>query len=235
MSDLQSVIGEMEAMGTAQNRKVYRRHGVLGDQFGVSYADLGKLAKRLKTNHALAGELWATGNHDARVLACRLCDPAAADDALLDAWVADCDSYVLADALSAPASRAGDPVARHERWRDDDREWVGRTAWLIVAHLANRESDEPDDDWYASRLPIVERQVHGRANRVRDAMVLALIAIGARSDELEAAVAAAGERIGDVEVDHGETGCKTPDMGPYLHKTRAHRRKKQQKAAAGKA
>jgi len=228
-------MGELEAMGTEQNRKVYRRHGVLGEQFGVSYANLGLLTKKLKTNHALARELWATGNHDARVLACRVCDPAAADDALLDAWVADCDSYVLSDALSGPASKAGDPVARHERWRDDDREWVGRTAWLIVANLANRDAGEPGDDWFASRLPIVERQVHGRKNRVRDAMVLALIAIGARSDELEAAVAAAGEGIGHVEVDHGETGCKTPDMGPYLHKTRAHRRKKQQKAAARKA
>lgn len=228
-------MGELEAMGTEQNRKIYRRHGVLGEQFGVSYANLGLLSKKLKTDHALARELWATGNHDARVLACRVCDPAAADDALLDHWVADCDSYVLSDALSGPASKAGDPVARHERWRDDDREWVGRTAWLIVANLANRDTDEPGDDWFASRLPIVERQVHGRKNRVRDAMVTASIAIGARSDELEAAAAAAGERIGDVEVDHGETGCKTPDMGPYLHKARAHRRKKQQKASAGKA
>ena len=33
--------------GTAQNRKVYARHGVLGEQFGVSYAELGKFQKKI--------------------------------------------------------------------------------------------------------------------------------------------------------------------------------------------
>jgi hypothetical protein len=33
---------ELKASGTAQNRKVYRRHGVVGEMFGVSYAALGK-------------------------------------------------------------------------------------------------------------------------------------------------------------------------------------------------
>ena len=31
-------------------------------------------------------------------------------------------------------------------------------------------------------------------------------------------------QIGPVEVDHGETGCKTPDAVPYIRKTVEHRR-----------
>ena len=41
---------------------------------------LGKiraLAAELGMNHGLGLELWATGNHEARVLACMLLDPAA--------------------------------------------------------------------------------------------------------------------------------------------------------------
>jgi len=63
-------------MGTAQNRKVYARHGVGEDMYGVSYSNLGKLRKSIKRHHALAEQLWATGNHDARVLATMIADPA---------------------------------------------------------------------------------------------------------------------------------------------------------------
>jgi len=37
---------------------------------------------------------------------------------------------------------------------------------------------------------------------------------------------AAAKRIGKVEVDHGETGCKTPDAAAYIRKVLDHRRKK---------
>ena len=32
----QSVLAELKSLGTAQNRKVYGRHGVKGPMFGVS-------------------------------------------------------------------------------------------------------------------------------------------------------------------------------------------------------
>jgi len=59
----------LKALGTAQNRKVYARHGVQPPLFGVSYAALGKLRKQIGVDHKLALALWKSGNHDARVLA----------------------------------------------------------------------------------------------------------------------------------------------------------------------
>ncbi|MCY4422680.1 MAG: DNA alkylation repair protein, partial [Acidimicrobiaceae bacterium] len=58
MSDIGTVMAELEAAGTAQNRKVYARHGAAEPMFGVSYADLGKIAKPIKTDHHLAQQLW---------------------------------------------------------------------------------------------------------------------------------------------------------------------------------
>jgi hypothetical protein len=37
---------------------------------------------------------------------------------------------------------------------------------------------------------------------------------------------AAAARIGKVEVDHGDTDCKTPDAAQYILKTRAHQSKR---------
>ena len=54
----------------------------------------------------------------------------------------------------------------------------------------------------------------------------ALIAIGVRNPKLEALTVAAAKRIGTVEVDHGDTDCKTPDAVACIAKTKAHRVKK---------
>jgi hypothetical protein len=60
-------MAELARLGTAQNRKVYRRHGVGEPLFGVSYGNLRNLAKRIRVDQDLARELWDSGNHDARV------------------------------------------------------------------------------------------------------------------------------------------------------------------------
>ena len=47
----------LKSMGTAQNRKIYSRHGAGENIYGVSFANLAKLRKQIKTNHELALEL----------------------------------------------------------------------------------------------------------------------------------------------------------------------------------
>src|SRR5690606_35126803 len=48
------------------------------------------------------------------------------------------------------------------------------------------------------------------------------ISIGGRNAALRKAALAAAKRIGPVEVDHGDTACKTPDAAAYLDKTWAY-------------
>ena len=45
-------------------------------------------------------QLWASGNHDARVLATMVADPAQMKSQTLDAWAKDLDSHVVTDAFS---------------------------------------------------------------------------------------------------------------------------------------
>ena len=51
-----------------------------------------------------------------------------------------------------------------------------------------------------------------------------LIAIGSRNKSLEKKPIATARRIGKVDVDYGETGCKTPDAEAYIAKARAHQK-----------
>jgi 3-methyladenine DNA glycosylase AlkD len=228
--DVHEAMARLEALGTEQNRKIYPRHGARPPMFGVSYADLGKLRKQLKTDHELALALWDTGNHDARVLATMIADPRRADRAMLDRWAASVDNKPLVDAFGNLAAAAPDIQANMARWIDTDHEWHESLGWSLLTHLANREPALPDS-FFEPYIARIERDIHGAKNWVRYAMNFTLIAIGSRSDALEAAATAAAARIGKLHVDHGQTGCKTPDAASYIRKTRDHLATKAAKAA----
>lgn len=225
MMNCQETLRQLESLGTEQNRKVYRRHGVSANLFGVSYAHQHKLAKAIKRNHPLALELWGSSNHDARVLATLIADPAQGDDPLLDEWVSDLDSYVLTDAFAGFVGKTDRARDKAEQWRQSAEEWPGRAGWHLVSHLAMQDTDLPDA-YFLARLEDIEREIHTRKNRVRDAMNNALIAIGIRNAALEGPALAAAASIGKVVVDHGQTSCKTPDAAAYIQRTLARRRQK---------
>ena len=55
----------LEKAGSAQTRKTYARQGAAEPMFGVSFATLKTLVKRVGVDHELALALWDTGNFDA--------------------------------------------------------------------------------------------------------------------------------------------------------------------------
>ena len=91
----------LERAGSAQTRKTYARHGVTGPMFGVSFATLKDLTRRIDVDHDLALALWDTGNFDARNLAVKVVDPARLTAAQLDRWARE----------NAPARMCGGYVA----------------------------------------------------------------------------------------------------------------------------
>jgi 3-methyladenine DNA glycosylase AlkD len=218
-------MGELKSAGTAQNRKVYGRHGVAGKMYGVSYADLGKLKKKIKVDQELAEKLWASGNHDARVLASMVADPATVKSSTLDAWSRDLVDYPLTDAFSSLVARSPFAQTKMKRWTKSSQEFVGQAGWNILCGLAMKGEELPDS-FFEPYLEAIESRIGKAKNRTRYAMNNALIAIGIRSSKLEKKALAAAKRIGKVEVDHGETSCKTPDAADYIRRVKARKRKR---------
>lgn len=221
---LKETLAQLEAAGSAQTRKTYARHGIGPKMFGVSYAVLGQLTRQIKRDHALALGLWASGWHDARVLATMIADPQQAGAAQLEAWAASCDNRAIAGALAKVAAGSADAEALAAKWCADQRELVAVAGWDVIAELA-LNSTLPDAK-FAAQLKTIERDLHGSQNLVRYAMNYALIAIGCRNAKLEQLAVAAAKRIGKVEVDHGDTSCQTPDAVAYIARTKAHRAKR---------
>jgi 3-methyladenine DNA glycosylase AlkD len=219
---LSETMAALEKAGSAQTRKTYARHGAAEPMFGVSFATLKTLTKRIGVDHELACALWDTGNFDARNLAVKVVDPDRMTSGDLDRWAREtsavrmCGGYVAMLAAEGPhaAKKAGQwLVSKDARERG--------AGWVLVGQLAQRDESKPDA-WFEERLAAIERTIKAAPNAERDAMNGAIVAIGCRNGRLRKLAVAAAGRIGKVEVDHGDTACKTPDAAPYIEKAWAH-------------
>lgn len=220
--DIATVMGELERLGTAQNRKIYSRHGLGDNTFGVSYANLKQLKKQIKTDQALAVALWATGNHDARILATMIAAPRQMSDDQMEQWGHSLNNHAQTDAFAGVVAQTPLARAKAEAWIASNEEQVARAGWTVLALLTTNDVTLPDS-YFEPYLARIERDIHQARNRVREAMNNTLIAIGSRSAALEPLALASAARIGKVDIDHGETACETPDAATYIGKTRAHR------------
>ena len=223
--NVQEALDTLKSLGTEQYRKTYRRHGAGEDVYGVSFAHLKDLKKKIKTDHELAVALWNSGNHDARMLAGMIADPQRLDAVTLDAWVQGLRSHVEADTLGGLAAKAPQARETMARWMAADAEWAASAGWRILAYVAMDGEGLPDE-YFERFLATIERDLHDSPNRVRHEMNSALIAIGIRNPALQRKAEAAAARIGKVEVDHGETDCKTPEAIGYIRKTVERQEKK---------
>jgi 3-methyladenine DNA glycosylase AlkD len=220
--EFQDVMKELELMGTAQNRKIYARHGSKKQMFGVSFANLKKLTKKIKKNHTLALKLWESDNMDAMMLATMVLKPERLSHEEIHLWIKQCDYYPLADSLAKEVIYPHpDSQFFIDEWVNSPEEWEARVAWLLIAIQA--KDDLPKDDKYFTTLiPIILEQIHSRKNRTKEAMNYALIAIGIRNENLRQLALKAADTIGKVEIDHGETSCKTPLAREYIEKAVKH-------------
>jgi 3-methyladenine DNA glycosylase AlkD len=202
---LDQVLALLERMGLAENRALYAKHGIPAPSYGVAFGHLRDLAKRVGTSAPMADSLWATGNHDARVLATLVVGERGVTQARMRAWAGTLDNAVIADLFARWAWRAKATRALSAEWIASSDEWVARAGWMIRALHAIERADVPDAS-FAKDLELIEREIGRAENRVRDAMNMALIAIGIGRAALTDDAIAAARRIGPVDVDYGESG-----------------------------
>ncbi|ADK05522.1 TPA: DNA alkylation repair protein [Bacillus anthracis] len=225
---LEEVMQQLEEYGTEQNRKTYKNHGAKEPLFGVSFANLKLLKKKIKKDHDLAISLWETKNMDAMTLATMILDLKKVTTELLNKWVQEVDYYCLMDVLMTAICTSPIAIERVEEWTNSDDEWIGRAGWSLLANIAIKNKTL-QDDFFSPYLEEIKENIHNEKNRKREAMNSALIAIGIRNEDLEQTAIEIAREIGKVQVDHGATSCKTPDAESYIKKARERAEKKKVK------
>jgi 3-methyladenine DNA glycosylase AlkD len=207
----------LASLGTEQTRKTLQRHGVQTDLYGVSYKDFGVLKKKLKVDHQLALELWESRNHDARILAMMIADPAKVNAKTAEKWVGDLNNHVVAGAFAGLIAESSIALETANKWIKSADEMTATAGWDVLCRIVKVEAAVSDAECNRY-LELIEKNIQKEKNRVKQGMNNAMIAIGLRDEKIRPAVLAVARRIGKVHIDHGDTSCKTPDAVAYIEK-----------------
>lgn len=189
------IVAHLRLLGTAENRAGMERFGInTGTALGVGNTMLRSVARKVRRDHERSLALWATGIREARLLAGFTGDAGRLTPQQCQAWAADFDSWEIVDGVS-------DLFVQTPFWRDlvdgfaqDEREFVRRTAFAMLAWAAVHLKKEPDRT-FAGYLALVERHARDPRNFVRKAVNWALRQIGKRSATLHKPALATAERL----------------------------------------
>jgi 3-methyladenine DNA glycosylase AlkD len=123
-------------------------------------------------------------------------DPAAVTEHQMDAWAADFDSWDLCDQVCGSLfDRTPFVEEKIRQWAEDERQFVRRAAFALIAEHAVHAKAVPDAT-FLPYLELIERHATDPRNFVKKAVNWALRQIGKRNPALNADAIAYAERIG---------------------------------------
>jgi 3-methyladenine DNA glycosylase AlkD len=171
------------------------RYGIGGGTaYGVTVAELRGVARDLGRDHDLAAALWATGVHEARILASLVDDAALVDHEQFERWAADFASWDLCDQVCQNLFRHAPPAwTKAVEWMRRPELFVKRAGFTLVAGLAVADK-KADDARFADLLGPLADAADDDRPLVRKGASWALRGIGKRSPGLlDAALVVAEE------------------------------------------
>lgn len=190
------VLAELASLGSEEARAGMARYGInTADASGVSIYVLRPMAKKLGSDHDLALALWATGNHEARLLASMVDDPAQVTEEQMDAWAAAFDSWDVCDQVTSNLfDKTPYAYEKVHEWSAAGDEWIKRAAFATAAALAVQDKKAADEP-FLEMLELCRREAGDDRNYVKKAVNWAVRNIGKRDLRLHAAAIAEAEAI----------------------------------------
>jgi len=196
----EDVIARLKALSNPGAVEEMARFGINpAKSYGVSTPNLWALAREIGTDHGLAQELWASGIHDARLVACLIADPQAITGEQMDGWAGDFDSWAVCDhccnQLFARSSYAWNKAVA---WSSSEREYVKRAAFVIMACLVVKDKKAADERFEAF-FPIMVREAWDDRNYVKKGVNWALRQVGKRNSNLNQRAIETAREIGKLD------------------------------------
>jgi 3-methyladenine DNA glycosylase AlkD len=193
------------------NEKVFahnKKFGAGENQFGVKMGDIRTLAKKIKTNHSLALELWETGNVEARFLAILIMKPENLSALELDKLVRSEKFTHVADWMSAYViNNHPEKEALREKWLKSNDSMALRAGWSLTA---NRVEKSPEGLDLPALLDRIEKEMPGAAPEAQWTMNFTLAQIGISVPELRERALSIGEKLGIYRDYPVSKGCTSP-------------------------
>jgi 3-methyladenine DNA glycosylase AlkD len=212
--NVKEILTKLKPLGDEARRKHNTKAGAPENQFGVKLGDIRTIAKKIKTDHQLALDLWETGNVEAQLLATLIIKPKSLSADELDkltrsttcAQVAEwLNSYVVAEHPEKETLR--------QKWmqpKEKDR-WAARAGWHFTASRVNKSPAGGADGLdLPALLDRIEKEMPKAVPEVQWTMNNTLAAIGIHDAKLRKRAIAIGEKIGLYRDWPVSKGCTPP-------------------------
>jgi 3-methyladenine DNA glycosylase AlkD len=175
-----------------------KRYGIHTTKaFGVSMANIQKVAKPLGRNHELAAALWETGWYEARMLTSFVDEPSSVTSAQMDAWVRDFDNWGICDTLCFNLfDRTPHAWRKVAQWSKQEAEFVKRAGFALLWSLTVHDKVASDEQ-FRQGLVLILRAANDERHFVKKAVNMALRAIGKRNPALNAAAVTVARRLAE--------------------------------------
>ncbi|MFE9782448.1 DNA alkylation repair protein [Streptomyces sp. NPDC005775] len=199
------VMAELATLDDPKARAVNARRG---DDHGVNLGKLRALAKRLKKQQELSGELWKTDDTAARLLALLICRPKAFGRDELDAMLREARAPKVHDWLVNYVVKKS-PHAEELRlaWSADPDPVVAAAGWALTTERVAKKSEGLD---LAGLLDVIEAGMKDAPDRLQWAMNHCLAQIGIDHPEHRARAIGIGERLEVLKDYPTPAGCTSP-------------------------
>jgi 3-methyladenine DNA glycosylase AlkD len=184
------VLAELASLEDPRMRAVNERHG---DDHGVNLSKLRAIAKRLKTQHDLSRELWATGDTAARLLALLICRPKQFGPDELDAMLREGGAPKVQDWFVNYVVKVS-PYAEKLRveWIDDADPVVASAGWALTSERVVKKPEGLD---LPGLLDTIEAEMREAPDRLQWAMNHTLAQIGITHENHRSRAISIGERL----------------------------------------
>lgn len=212
--NLKETLAKLESLGDEKRRAYNVKIGAgKAKQFGVATGDVRALAKKIKTDHALALELWKTGNIDAQLLAILLMKPKSLSAAELDKMVRAARFAWVADWLNAYIVKEQPPADKETlriKWMEDEDGWAARAGWNLTASRINKGGKDVEGLDLPGLLDRIESEMADAPPETQWTMNAALAAIGIHFPKHRKRAIAIGEKLGIYRDYPCSKGCTSP-------------------------
>jgi 3-methyladenine DNA glycosylase AlkD len=183
--ECEEILIELKSMANPDNVRGMVRFGINAhNTLGIGIPALRKIAKAAGRNQGLSLELWASGIHEARLLASFVGDPMQVTENQMECWSKDFDSWDVCDQVCMNLfDRTPYAYNKAAEWSQREEEFVKRAGYALMASLAVHDK-KADDFRFSSFFPFIRRGSLDERNFVKKAVNWALRQIGKRNDVL---------------------------------------------------